>query len=331
MENISQKKFTRIKGLSEVRRLPRLGKIRLGIKRVNEAGKTYPHETDYFVCPPEVVEVYGEQPRELEIMFPVSDVDIVFPQRLAWFGSSKGVKCMGDGETAIRIEEPDGSRHPDWIEVPCPCKLFENGCSRRAHLLVMLPKVSMGGVYQIDIESYNSIININSSLDYISALIGKFSLLPLKLKRIPMETHGSGRKEIHYILNIHFEGDIDYVNQLREGSKVLALPQYAVPEAEIENPAFDDAPTEEEAAQALHEAGMVPSSPPTERTDDQKKNDAHIMNDVSKVVAKAINERELIKWFNEFKKTPGLSAIVISEATRLVNEKMSRIRTSKNN
>jgi len=325
----SQKRFTRIKGLSEVRRLPRLGKIRLGIKKTNEAGKVYPHETEYFVCPPEVVDVYGEQPRELEIMFPVSDVDLIFPQRLAWFGSSKGVKCMGDGETAIRIEEPGGQRYPDWIEVACPCPLFDHGCSRRAHLLVMLPKVSMGGVYQIDIGSYYSIVNINSSLEYIAALIGKFSLLPLKLKRLPMETHGSGRKEIHYILNIHFEGDIDYVNQLREGSKALALPQYAIPEAELENPALDDTPTEEEATEALREAGMIADDQPHEAPS-TKENDAKILNEVARVVSKAVSEKDLMKWFNEFKKSPGLSAMVISEAVILVNGKIAKLRASRN-
>lgn len=314
---VSQKKFTRIKGLSEIRRLPRLGKIRLGIKRVNEKGAIYPHETDYFVCPPEVHEIVGQEPKELEIMFPVNDIDLIFPQRLAWFGVSKGVKCMGDGETAIRIEEPDGKRHPDWIEVQCPCKLFENGCSRRAHLLVMLPKISMGGVYQIDIGSYYSIVNINSSIEYIEALVGKFSLIPLKLKRIPMETHGSGRKEIHYILNLHFEGDIDFVNQLRESSKVLALPRYTVQEADLENPAFDEFPTEQEATEALEKAGMVP--------DDHLK-DGQTLNEAASLISKFTSEKELIRWFGEFKKTPGLSRMVISETTGLVNNKIAKLK-----
>ena len=55
--------FTKIKGLSDKRRLPRLGKIRLGVKAISQkSGKEYPKETDYFVCPPEVQAVYGEKP-----------------------------------------------------------------------------------------------------------------------------------------------------------------------------------------------------------------------------------------------------------------------------
>jgi hypothetical protein len=58
-----------IKGISEVVRLPRLGKIRLGIKKERE-GTSYPEPTDYFVCPEEVKKVFGEKPQELRIMFP---------------------------------------------------------------------------------------------------------------------------------------------------------------------------------------------------------------------------------------------------------------------
>ena len=34
--------FTKIKGLSDIRRLPRIGKIRLGVKVISEGGKTHP-------------------------------------------------------------------------------------------------------------------------------------------------------------------------------------------------------------------------------------------------------------------------------------------------
>jgi hypothetical protein len=55
--------FTRIKDLSDKRRLPRLGKIRLGIKcKSVSTGNEYPKEVEYFVCPPEVQKVYGEKP-----------------------------------------------------------------------------------------------------------------------------------------------------------------------------------------------------------------------------------------------------------------------------
>ena len=64
-----------IEGLSQVRRLPRLGKIRMGIKVKNAAGIEHPQKTDYFVVPPEVAKVYGDKPKSLDIIIPVEDDD----------------------------------------------------------------------------------------------------------------------------------------------------------------------------------------------------------------------------------------------------------------
>ena len=72
-----------IEGLSETRRITRLGKIHLGIKRISEkTGKEYPSATDYFVCPPEITEVYGEKPVKLDIMFPLEDEEVIAHQYL---------------------------------------------------------------------------------------------------------------------------------------------------------------------------------------------------------------------------------------------------------
>nr|MBC8477840.1 hypothetical protein [Dehalococcoidia bacterium] len=65
--------MTPIKGISEIVRLPRLGKIRLGLREDTGKGSIYPLPTDYFVCPEEVKRVFGEKPRELRIMFPTED------------------------------------------------------------------------------------------------------------------------------------------------------------------------------------------------------------------------------------------------------------------
>lgn len=132
-----ESKFTKIKGISDRRRLPRLGKIRLGIKVKSEKSDTeYPKETDYFVCPPEVIEAYeNEYPdgeiRELDVMFPTNRVDMIFPQAYKWYGSTKGLKCIGNNEVAKRFDEESNTSK----EIKCPCKLLDEGkCQARAHL-----------------------------------------------------------------------------------------------------------------------------------------------------------------------------------------------------
>lgn len=260
------RRFTQIKGdkkLSEIRRLPRAGKIRGGIrvKKKKEDGRckhpkndicffcTYPKETQHFIVPPEVAKIYGNEPTELDILIPVEDIGVIFPQCYEYYGSSRGLKCTGNGEEALRYNEQ--TKGMDSVECPCDL-LIGNKCSQRAHFSFILPKVSVGEVYQLDTSSYNSIVDINSSLDYIKALVGRFSMIPLKLKREPRETFHDGMKQIHYTMKVVLEGDISFLNTLRDNTKrVLQGPQYALPAPQIENPVFDDGPTYDEDALAI--------------------------------------------------------------------------------
>ncbi|WP_353684349.1 hypothetical protein V4D30_00775 [Thermodesulfovibrio sp. 3907-1M] len=237
---IVTQKITKVAGISEKRRLPRLGKIRLGVKAINpKTGNEYPKEVDYFVVPPEVAKVYGEKPKELDIMFPINNIEVIFPQAYKWYGDTKGLKCIGNGQIAYRLDEKTG----EMIERECPCEILSNngGCMLRGHLLVILPRVNMGGVYQIDVGSYNSIININSALEYIEALIGRFAMVPLKLRRVPKEIPYEGKLRTHYPLQIFFEGDINLINALREDNKriIMATENLALPAPEDINPKHD--------------------------------------------------------------------------------------------
>src|SRR3990170_3553412 len=90
-----------IKGVSEIIRLPRLGKIRLGVRRENEEGISYPVPTEYFVCPDEVKKVFGDKPKELRIMFPTEDLRQWASQYLRCYSASRGLICRGDGEMAL--------------------------------------------------------------------------------------------------------------------------------------------------------------------------------------------------------------------------------------
>jgi hypothetical protein len=212
--------FTRIRDLSDRRRMPRLGKIRLGVKVVNALKKTeYPKETEYFVVPPEVEKVYGKCPRELDVMFPVNDIDRVFPQAYKWYGESRGLKCIGNGEVAMHLNE----KNQTMEERDCPCPLLDSGCSKRAHLLVILPLVNMGGVYQIDTISYHSIADVNSGIDFVGALLGRFAMVPLKLKRVPRDTFGNGQRQVHYTLQLTADMDVHALNHLRQNTTKVLL------------------------------------------------------------------------------------------------------------
>ncbi len=227
------KRYTRIRGMSEVRRLPRLGKIRLGVKKKTQAGKEYPAEVPYFVCPPEVEAVYGKTPTAIDIMFPVEDDQFFFQQSYKWYSASH-LKCRGDGETAMRRAgdltpdqkaEMNGELPKDenaLVEIACPCPLLEDGkCKQMGNLMVLIPKVSLAGVYQIDTGSFHNIVNLNSAIDYTRSLVGRIALVPMVLKRRPQSIEYQGKKAMHYLLSLEYQGTIASINAMRQNAALI--------------------------------------------------------------------------------------------------------------
>ena len=228
-----------IKGLSERRRLPRLGIIRLGLKaKSKKSGKEYPVETEYFVCPPEVEQKFGAKPKELEVMLPLNSLESVFPTAYKWYGSTRGLKCTGDGVVAWRYNDEKKEQE----QRVCPCELLEQDkCKPAGTLMVIIPKISMGGIYQIRTGSINSIIDINSGIDYVASLLdGRFALVPLMLRRQKIETYHDDKKSAHYTLQIIFDADPTTVAFYRENARaIINNPRYQLPEPKDENPALD--------------------------------------------------------------------------------------------
>lgn len=228
-----------IKGLSERRRLPRLGKIRLGIKKTGVSGE-FPAEVEYFVCPPEVQQVYGPRPTSLKIMLPLEDLGQVFPQAYKWYGTSAGLKCKGDGQIALRrwadVEPPlqttiKGPHEPnDLVEIPCPCHRLKSGdCGVRGHLMILLPAVSLSGIYQLDTGSSFNLIEINSSIDFLRALLGRIAFVPLTLRREPVKIVYNGQTRVHHLLKLSFDGDLAAVQQLRATAPQPGIPALSLP------------------------------------------------------------------------------------------------------
>lgn len=220
--------YTRIKGLTEKRRMPRLGKIGMGLRKVTAQGKEYPSETDHFVFDeedlrrwPKIGETCGENPRELKIMFPAESQDVIFPQANKFYGSTQGLKCKGDGSqemigTATRwlcvacgkMACQCKDRRTIETEVTCPCDLLDGRqCKPVGCLMFVLYEVTMAGVWQVDTSSYHSIIDVNSYLDFVRMLCGRVKGVPLVLKRVERVTHGGGHAATHYTLQLAYEGE----------------------------------------------------------------------------------------------------------------------------
>lgn len=203
-----------IKGLSEKRRLPRLGKIHLGIKAKNDKGVEYPKMVDYFVCPPEVQELFGEKPKELRIIIPLEDEEKWASQYYRCYSRTRGLICKGDGETAMRMLDIQtgaladrDSKNVEMKEVPCQgreCPDYKVKCKEVMNLQFLLPEVSGMGVWQIDTSSVNSIRNINGAAELIRAVYGRVAMIPLLLtiEQIEVTSPADGKKKKVSVLNL---------------------------------------------------------------------------------------------------------------------------------
>lgn len=215
-----------IKGLSETRRFPRLGKIRLGMKKTKvypDGKKTeYPVELDYFRLDPSVPvpeerekilqefeRKYGKEPKSIDVMFPHPDPQVFFPQFFKRYGGNRLAKCIGDGETAECSSAENasglkitGDSERGWKKVECngqECPYYKaKQCSERGTLNVLLPELPGIGVWQIETGSIHGIIGINSAIEGITRMCGRVNMIPLKLERRPIETNHDGKKMTHY-------------------------------------------------------------------------------------------------------------------------------------
>ncbi|MDD4859749.1 MAG: hypothetical protein PHR56_06050 [Dehalococcoidales bacterium] len=223
-----------IKGISEVIRLPRLGKIRLGIKKENEECVSYPVPTDYFVCPDEVKKIFGEKPKELRIMFPTENGEQWASQYLRCYSASRGLICRGDGETALsRITPKLGqSILPSGLEEvdcnPLNCAYYKKGqCRRVMNLQFLLPDCPGFGVYQLDTTSFHSMKNINSALTFIRGVCQRVSMIPLSLQLVEQEVQPEGWCKTAHVLRLtcsHSLTEIQRYAQIPPGQALLLPP-----------------------------------------------------------------------------------------------------------
>ncbi len=214
-----------IKGLLDTPRLPRVGKIKLGIKM--EKGN--PKATDYFVVPLEVQQALNEEkPQKLRIAFPCEETEVFAPYWYKRYSSLRGLMCKGDGESARRLCEvakvidqngvlPD-DKHPRfwplpgkeagktaWFDIKCPpdsCdEYLRKQCLAKMNLQFLLLDVPGLGVWQIDTGSWESMRNILNTVDHIKQY-GKISLIPLILSLEAEEAAPDGVKKKVYILHL---------------------------------------------------------------------------------------------------------------------------------
>jgi hypothetical protein len=240
-----------IKGLSENRRLPRLGKIHLGVKKKSaKSGAEYPSATEYFVVPPEVAGIYGDKPTELPILIPVEDDELWSNQYYRRYSRTRGLVCKGDGVTCRRmIDTATGdtagrdTKDVVWKEdLTCTgqeCPGYKSkDCREIMNLQFLLPDVPGLGVWQVDTSSINSIRNINSAAALIRGVYGRVSMIPLTLTLEPQEVNNpdDGKRKTVRVLQLRARCTLrELMIQASKPAVEMLLPAPAEDEAPVDN------------------------------------------------------------------------------------------------
>jgi len=287
----------RYKGMG---RLPRLGKIHLGVKAVNANGVEYPKAVDYFVCPPELqaLDGIGPRPQELRIMFLQNDIDQVASLYYRAYGKGTGLVCRGDGENANAVVDvaawtragqqvqagiwaTSQSAKTERVEIPCAgegcygvgaCPHYE---AKKCRRILMLQVVVLGaprlGVYQIDTGSYYGTVNILGWLEMIQGVFGgRIAGLPMILRLVPQEVTADGKKKIVRVLQLTAEGDAEAflelatmpIQQAIATRSRLALPEGRAEEAAEVMEGEVVEPDEEKAGEFFGDPSELPAEDP---------------------------------------------------------------------
>lgn len=167
-------------------RLPRLGKIKLGLPP--GPGKPYPSKTDYFVCPPQVIEIYGAMPTALPVVLPFNDINRQLTADLKQYGSERGRICVGDGKEAMRVHPQTGELRSIICKYKeCPDYRAKK-CQEKVTLIFLLPQVPGVGVWWIETTSLPTYWSLRAEMQLIQRVMhGRLAGVPLILTLEPEE------------------------------------------------------------------------------------------------------------------------------------------------
>lgn len=284
---------------SALQRLPVAIKLAIGRGPDETKGRKHPERLDHFIfctrnkrgsdvvwdedagITEQLKKLYGENPREVEIVFLDDQIDNIFRTSLAWWKATE-CYCRGDivqiegnfAMQAIRRTEkhPEGEPWPGPYKYsagekkgqpvePCGdgCPDIERGdCKPSADAYFVFAKLPMlGAVCRLHTTSYRSIRNIHAGLQQIRTITGgRLAGIPIRLKVDPEkisyeDRDGKKKNSTAHILSLVFTaedmqkligGAREHAQLFEQGRKYLGSGRVEIVEDEEPARALDIAP-----------------------------------------------------------------------------------------
>lgn len=271
------KRPTSIIGLSDQFKIPSLGYIRLGIKEANKSGDgKHPVNLNHFIVPKQVEAVFGPNPAELRIIFPLNKREEFFQQSCVMWGNNTGILCEGDGEVGRYYDK----EKMDFCERDCwnkGCKFSHTiehekdknaTCRTTGVLSYMIPEVSIGGVFTTVTHSATAIKRINSQLLVTLNQVERLALVPFILYRTDVTYYPKQEKRIQSIVVIrpNYDQDMPKLEDIKRKNKEvlnrLIHTRLALPVPDVKELAADDIIDADPVQQIAAPVGVAPEPQP---------------------------------------------------------------------
>lgn len=177
-------------------------------------------------------------PTELRIMLPYDDPEVNFPNRLAYH-KGRTEFCAGDGVNAERRQITGHEKNDRSLPIygekkphgpcgnECPDFLAKGGCKPKGRLRFILShQESVGGVYVFGTTSWNSIANIQESIETIRHMTGGvLQWIPLVFDIVPqtVQPRSGGRAQTAWVARVYFQGNpLDLLRRVKENLQLRA-------------------------------------------------------------------------------------------------------------
>jgi hypothetical protein len=214
----------------------------------------------YFVPPPELVDIVGEQPTEIRILFPVASERLLFPHDMnKWStGNMLTFRCDGRISHTLPRDGQEAWAECQWTnrEQACPCGAKAEG---RLNFLVLDKEQRGYGPYQVSIRGTQRVADILGFLVFHVGYLGPlFTRTAFVLKRVPGEmtyTGADGKRHTgpNYPVSLALEGPLTTQAALPSGiePKAITATVERGPESdEVEEDHVEADPTPEPADEA---------------------------------------------------------------------------------
>ncbi len=267
---------------------PEIGQVRKGApKEPNRPGRDlnyfrFTFDAAELEASAKVLQIYGAEPDELNVMLPFRFVDENFDTwREAYVAGAMIHRC--DGERVIYEIEPDtgaqrvvngvpvdgglaktcnGVDPVGWYRPPNGGESKPVHCKPVGRLKVILPELGRLAYLTVLTSSIHDIVNLSRQLYALYAINGSLSGIPLRLRRRPTEIsvpdEGRGGKRVRRekrLLSI--EADPEWVKKKLVAMKAAALPGNGLP---------SETPALEAPKSAVHDWGKDEAEDESETT-----------------------------------------------------------------